>query len=394
VVAVGLTPAVAGAAPQNPSNAEIAAARAAADAVANQIGALAAQVDAARKAVDDAHAASSIALDEYQATQAAYEQARARSDAAAAEAAAATARLGVARDNVIAFARSSYMQGSTDAGAAALLTFGDAAQLIERAALLEAAGAHRSDVLDAVTVAQAQAARSDAVARSALAQADSLERQASHALSTAQDAEVGARAQAAALTAQQTALTTRLAAAQTRLNDLVGARAAADRLAALAARAALAAKQAPPAADVRTTAGPGSRSAAQKAIDAALGYVGLSYAWGGGGAWGPGRGIPPDAGVTGFDCSGLAQYAYARAGIPIPRNSRAQFAALPRVSRADLQPGDLVFWATDPGNAATIHHVALYLGGGRVVQAPESGDVVKVSDMWWSGYAGAVRPSA
>jgi cell wall-associated NlpC family hydrolase len=120
----------------------------------------------------------------------------------------------------------------------------------------------------------------------------------------------------------------------------------------------------------------------------------MSYAWGGGGARGPGQGIPPDSGVTGFDCSGLTQYAYAQAGISIPRNSRAQFASLPRVSRNDLLPGDLVFWATDPGDPDTIHHVALYLGGGRVVQAPESGDVVKVSDMWWSGYAGAVRPSA
>ena len=60
----------------------------------------------------------------------------------------------------------------------------------------------------------------------------------------------------------------------------------------------------------------------------------------------------------------------------------------------DLQPGDLVFWATTPSNPSTIHHVAIYLGGGKMVEAPESGDVVKVSNMRWKGYAGAVRPSA
>ena len=64
------------------------------------------------------------------------------------------------------------------------------------------------------------------------------------------------------------------------------------------------------------------------------------------------------------------------------------------MSSSNLQAGDLVFRATDPGNPQTIHHVAIYLGDGRVLQAPESGDVVKISDMWWSGYAGAVRPSA
>jgi cell wall-associated NlpC family hydrolase len=53
-----------------------------------------------------------------------------------------------------------------------------------------------------------------------------------------------------------------------------------------------------------------------------------------------------------------------------------------------------VFWATNPADPGTIHHVAIYLGGGKMVEAPESGDVVKVSNMRWKGYAGAVRPSA
>jgi cell wall-associated NlpC family hydrolase len=64
------------------------------------------------------------------------------------------------------------------------------------------------------------------------------------------------------------------------------------------------------------------------------------------------------------------------------------------VSSNDLRPGDLVFWGSDPSDPDTINHVAIYVGNGRVVQAPQSGDVVKDTPMWWRGYAGAVRPSA
>jgi cell wall-associated NlpC family hydrolase len=141
-------------------------------------------------------------------------------------------------------------------------------------------------------------------------------------------------------------------------------------------------------------AGGGSASAAQTAIDAAMRYLGTPYAWGGGGSKGPSGGWAQGAGIVGFDCSGLTQYAYARAGISIPRNSRAQFSELPKVAASDLKAGDLVFWATNPSNPSTIHHVALYLGNGRIVHAPQTGDVVKVADMWWREYAGAVRPSA
>jgi cell wall-associated NlpC family hydrolase len=133
---------------------------------------------------------------------------------------------------------------------------------------------------------------------------------------------------------------------------------------------------------------------ARKAIAAAARMLGTPYAWGGGGSAGPGPGIDLDAGVVGFDCSGLTQYAYAQAGVRIPRNSRAQYSDLPKVARENLEPGDLVFWARDPGDPATIHHVAIWLGADRVLEAPESGDVVHIAAMSWAGYAGAVRPTA
>jgi cell wall-associated NlpC family hydrolase len=98
--------------------------------------------------------------------------------------------------------------------------------------------------------------------------------------------------------------------------------------------------------------------------------------------------------VVGFDCSGLTRYAYARAGISIPRNSSAQYTALPKVSRANLQRGDLVFWATDTRRPSTIHHVAIYLGDGQILEAPESGKTVRITSMRWSGFIGGARPTA
>jgi peptidoglycan DL-endopeptidase RipA len=388
-LAVGLTPSVASAAP---SNSQIAAAEAAAKAAEDRIGQLAGQLTKAQADVDAAHASSALKLDEFQARQAAYEDAQQRADVAAAAAAQATADLGLARDEIVAFARRSYMQGSTYSGAAALITASDPGELIQRAALLEAAGGHRSDVLDRVTVLQEQATATEAVARTTLTEAATLKEQATTALAAAQEAEISARAQAAALGAQQAQLQTELAAAQQQLSTLIGERAAAQRTAVVAP----APKPATPPAPSGNTAhaGSGSASAAQAAIDAAMGYLGLPYAWGGGGTRGPGPGMAPDEGVIGFDCSGLTQYAYAQAGISIPRNSRSQYAALPKVSSDDLQAGDLVFWGTDASDPSSIVHVAIYLGANKVVQAPESGDVVKVSTMWWRNYVGAVRPSA
>jgi cell wall-associated NlpC family hydrolase len=387
---VGLTPSVASAAP---SNSQIAAAQAAADALTNQIGALSNQLQGAQSAVDAAHGKSVLALDDFQAKQAAYEQAQQQADAAAAASAQATADLGVARTDLVAFARRSYMQGSTYPGAQALLTSATPAEMIERAALLEAAGGHRSDVVDRVTVLQQQATATEAVARTTLAGAGTLKEQANEALAVATNAEVSARAQAAELNTQQAQLQTQLATAQQQLTTMIGERAAAQRVAAVVPPAPK--PVAPPAPSGNTTrAGSGSASKAQTAIDAAKDYLGTPYAWGGGGTRGPGPGLDPDEGVIGFDCSGLTQYAYGQAGISIPRNSRAQYASLPKVADDDLRPGDLVFWGSDASDPGSIEHVAIYLGGNQVIQAPESGDVVKISRMWWSGYVGAVRPSA
>jgi cell wall-associated NlpC family hydrolase len=109
----------------------------------------------------------------------------------------------------------------------------------------------------------------------------------------------------------------------------------------------------------------GASAVGVRAAKVALSYLGTPYHWG---AEGPG----------GFDCSGLMQWAYAREGVSIPRVTYQQIQAGVYVPRDRLAPGDLVFF--DGG-----HHVGMYLGQGAFVQAPHTGDVVKVSTLD-SGY--------
>ena len=101
-------------------------------------------------------------------------------------------------------------------------------------------------------------------------------------------------------------------------------------------------------------------------------------------------------GPSTFDCSGLTSFAYAAAGLTIPRVSRSQFSAYAGMRPVDsmhLVPGDLVFFADNPRNPATIHHVGLYIGRGLMVEAPHTGAVVRTSPIWRRSYAGAVRPA-
>lgn len=144
---------------------------------------------------------------------------------------------------------------------------------------------------------------------------------------------------------------------------------------------------------------PASQRAAT-VIAAAKKWIGTPYAWGGGNSKGPTRGIR-DGGIAdrygdykkiGFDCSGLVLHAYAQVGIYLPHYSGYQYRYGQKISKANLQPGDLVFYAYNTSNPATIHHVAIYLGGNQMIEAPQSGSHVKISPMRWRGYIGATRP--
>ncbi|MGI5267873.1 NlpC/P60 family protein [Nonomuraea sp. CA-218870] len=90
-------------------------------------------------------------------------------------------------------------------------------------------------------------------------------------------------------------------------------------------------------------------------------------------------------GPNGYDCSGLVMAAYQRVGISLPHYTGEQWTAGRHISREELRPGDLVFFYSD------LHHVGIYLGGGMMVHAPRTGDVVRIASIARRPYAGAVR---
>lgn len=144
-------------------------------------------------------------------------------------------------------------------------------------------------------------------------------------------------------------------------------------------------------------------------VKAALEQVGVDYAWGGGNAAGPTRGTSDNGGAAdahkdynkiGFDCSGLALFAYAKIGVAVPHQTQVMWDAFqPAITdRAKLQAGDLLMLGTHR-STRLVHHVGIYLGDGAVVEAPQSGMKVQVrQDIWApdSNYAdqfvGALRP--
>ncbi|MFJ9121329.1 C40 family peptidase [Streptomyces sp. NPDC102394] len=137
-------------------------------------------------------------------------------------------------------------------------------------------------------------------------------------------------------------------------------------------------------------------------IEAALSQRGVPYSWGGGNASGPSYGIccspsgKSGTNIKGFDCSGLTLYAYAKAGVSLPRTAAAQSGVGQRIPASlgtgALKPGDLVFYAYAPGRDSTIYHVGIYLGSGQMINAARPGTVVRLDSVnAMSGFAGGAR---
>ena len=112
-------------------------------------------------------------------------------------------------------------------------------------------------------------------------------------------------------------------------------------------------------------------TAAKVAVKTALAQVGKPYKWGG-------------SGPNSYDCSGLTSYAWEAAGVSLPHNSRMQYNATTRVSADDLRPGDLLFFYRP------VSHVGMYIGNGKMIDAPYSGRSVRVRSA--TGYHSIGRP--
>ena len=132
----------------------------------------------------------------------------------------------------------------------------------------------------------------------------------------------------------------------------------------------------PAPAKTKQPAAPKASSRGARAATVAQRYLGIPYRWGG------------ESPSTGFDCSGFVMYVFSRVGISLPRVVSAQYRVGKPVSRGALRPGDIVFFDG-------LGHDGIYIGSGRFVHSPHSGDVVKISsihDSWYSSrWVGARR---
>ena len=259
-------------------------------------------------------------------------------------------RMGVRREAAVDVARELYMGGSNDALEAVLIAE-DIGDVESRLAYLRTTQQAQSELFERLSAD-----------RSVLdSQIEQLEEDRAAALAAEQR-----------LTALREDIEAKLVDQRDEIEELNAALEAAERRAARQAAAEAAAETAvvpaaPPA------PAPAPNGGAQAAVDAALSQLGKPYEWAAEG---------PDS----YDCSGLTLWAWAHAGVSLPHNSGMQYAATPRVDRSDWQPGDLLFFGSP------IHHVAMYIGNGQMVEAPYTGSQVRINSAFRSDYVGAGRP--
>lgn len=396
--------------PPNPSDAEISASRAEADAKAARVGELTGRLTQAesrlQELLDDVsykrELANKARVDLETAISEA-EAARREATSARVQADAASAAVEQSRRELDEFAAASYAQGSTVGSFSAYIGAKSPEDLLARAQMLEAVSAASLNRLDQVTRDQGTAANLDAAARAALQKAESKQAAADEAKKVADQAQqvaVDAHSAQAAATAElqsnKDAVERELASARGEVSGLeaqrrqydtwVEAKKREDEENARRAAEAQAAAQAP--APQRPVAVAPSGNRVQIVINRALSQRGVIYAWGGGNYNGPTYGVR-DGGVAdsfgdyrkiGFDCSGLMMYAFAGAGVYLPHYSGYQYNSGRKVPLSQMAPGDMIFWG--PGGGT---HVALYLGGGMMVEAPHSGAVVRISPVRYGG---------
>jgi cell wall-associated NlpC family hydrolase len=338
---------------------------------------LPAQIRQTQARIDDLNTQAEKAAERYDAGQIALDKARRVAATAAAQVTRDEAAVAALRTQANSFVGQVYRGNSATMGLQLLASASNPGAVMDGLSALNHVAQSQSEALTALATARHRQAQSAATAKAALADqqrvVQQLQADKNNVLKDAQAAQqllgqLQAK-QAAIVKAAADAAARR--AAQRRADEL----AAQDRANA-AAVAAFSRRQVEVApAPVTVSVQHYSGDAAQTAVRVAEDQLGKPYVWGAEG---------PDS----FDCSGLTKYAYAAAGISLPHYTGDQWNAGQHVAESDLRPGDLIFFGSD------LHHMAMYIGGGQLIHAPHSGDVVRIASLsgWFQdNYAGAVR---
>jgi cell wall-associated NlpC family hydrolase len=310
---------------------------------------------------------------------------------------AADAEVSAQRRAMGQFAAATYRSGGNLAMVGALLSSDGPRTFLQRLGTVQQLSRKQSDQLGRLRAAEVTQRLAQQAAAASLADVQRATDTARKAQQAAAAAVLDQQRTIAVLSAQREQLARAAAAAKQRAGQLKAARAsfleaererkareAAERRAREIAQQQAAGGGAgidepgpPPAgspADGHSTAAQG-----RTAVRYAKAQLGKPYQWGASG---------PDT----FDCSGLTMMAWRQAGIDLDHYSASQYNQGTHVARGDLRPGDLVFFADDTNDPSTIHHVGIYVGDGQMINAPQTGDVVKYSSIDRSDYIGATRP--
>lgn len=264
------------------------------------------------------------------------------------------------KQEVGAFVAAAYRSGGVDANLQ-LLMADDPSQFLEQASDLDGIARRQSDVMNRVLVASQQLAADKLVAKQQAAALDAIR---------------------ADMAAKKKVIDDKVAETQRLLNSLkaeerrkLEARQAAERRATAAQARSVAVHQPSRSRGSWGSSG-GSVASSDRAAGAvrfALAQVGKRYVYAG-------------TGPSSYDCSGLTMAAYRSVGVYLPHQSGAQYGYGRRISSSELRPGDLVFYYSP------IHHVGIYIGGGRIVHAANPSQGVRIDPLYSMPYVGAVRP--
>jgi peptidoglycan DL-endopeptidase CwlO len=423
--------------PVFPSQSQVDASKARAASTAGRVGQIEGQLAAATARADRLATEAEQAVEAYNGAQVRLQQAQSAAVQAQQEAAAAQAKVGQARAELGRFAAAAYRSGGDLGGLTTFFLARNPSDLMSRAAALQSIGNSRRAALESFRSAQAYAVVLDKRAASLLARRQQVAEQVARA-KTAAEARLAAQQQSVGqIAAQRTSLVRQLAAARHTTVQLERARQAglarqraeaarreAERRAREAATRAEAQRQAAAAKaaeDARAAEAQRARDqAAQQAQQSSNDSAGSSGDSSGGGSSGGAPSGPPSGysagsasgaaaavayarsqlgkpyqwaadGPATFDCSGLTMRAWEQGGVYLPHYSVAQYEQAQKIAISDLQPGDLVFFASS-SDYHSIYHVALYVGGGEMIEAPYTGADVRISSIWRSSLFGAARP--
>ena len=293
------------------------------------------------------------------------------------------AQLGQSAKDLQKFAVQAYMTGNDTQALDAILT-SDAQEATQKRSYLEAASGNKRDLMDKLSADKQKADEEIAQLNEAKAKAQGQ----ADAIKSAKDEADAAVAEQASLNRQAQGELASLVAEARAAEAAAQAAAAAKRIAAAQAAAPAAKRVSTPATPTSPTKNPsgpvvttpvtptdgGSGTpGASTAIAAAMSKIGAKYVWAG-------------AGPNVFDCSGLVMWAWKQAGRNLPHSSAAMWSSTRHVSLSALQPGDLIFYGSP------VHHVALYIGGGTIVHAPNAGSYVRTDSInYWKDIVGAGR---